>query len=142
MCIRDSLSGVDTIQSRSMENVSLVIIQYDYGKDIDEAYDDLKKKMDALEGDLPDDCNAPVIMEMNIDEMDTMSLSVNNKAQSDLYNYVNNKIVPEFEKITTVTDVSISGGQKEYIPVSYTHLCGKSFWQHGKWSAWCKHQNL
>ena len=112
-----SLSGVDTIQSRSMENVSLVIIQYDYGKDIDEAYDDLKKKMDALEGDLPDDCNAPVIMEMNIDEMDTMSLSVNNKAQSDLYNYVNNKIVPEFEKITTVTDVSISGGQKEYIQV-------------------------
>ena len=112
-----SLSGVDTIQSRSMENVSLVIIQYDYGKDIDEAYDDLKKKMDALEGDLPDDCNAPVIIEMNIDEMDTVSLSVNNKAQSDLYNYVNNKIVPEFEKITTVTDVSISGGQKEYIQV-------------------------
>lgn len=32
-------------------------------------------------------------------------------------NYVNNKIVPEFEKITTVTDVSISGGQKEYIQV-------------------------
>ena len=112
-----SLSGVDTIQSRSMENVSLVIIQYDYGKDIDEAYDDLKKKIDALEGDLPDDCNAPVIIEMNIDEMDTVSLSVNNKAQSDLYNYVNNKIVPEFEKITTVTDVSISGGQKEYIQV-------------------------
>ena len=112
-----SLSGVDTIQSRSMENVSLVIIQYDYGKDIDEAYDDLKKKMDAIEGDLPDDCNAPVIMELNIDEMDTMSLAVNNKAESNLYNYVNNKIVPEFEKITTVTDVSISGGQKEYIQV-------------------------
>ena len=33
-----SLSGVDTISVRSMENVSLVIIQYDYGKDIDEAY--------------------------------------------------------------------------------------------------------
>ena len=112
-----SLSGVDTIQSRSMENVSLVIIQYDYGKDIDEAYDDLKKKMDAIEGDLPDDCDAPVIMELNIDEMDTVSLVINNKAESNLYNYVNNKIVPEFEKITTVTDVSISGGQKEYIQV-------------------------
>lgn len=54
-----SLSGVDTIQSRSMENVSLVIIQYDYGKDIDEAYDDLKKKMDALEGDLPGRLQCP-----------------------------------------------------------------------------------
>ena len=48
----------------------------------------LKKKMDALEGDLPDDCNSPVIMELNIDEMDTVSLAVNNKAESDLYNYV------------------------------------------------------
>ncbi len=73
--------------------------------------------MDAIEGDLPDDCNAPVIMELNIDEMDTVSLVINNKAESNLYNYVNNKIVPEFEKITTVTDVSISGGQKEYIQV-------------------------
>ena len=44
-----SLSGVDTIQSQSMENMSFVMIQYDYGKDIDEAYDDLKKKMDIVE---------------------------------------------------------------------------------------------
>ena len=44
-----SLSGIDTIQSMSMENMSMVIIQYDYGKDIGEAYDDLKKKMDLIE---------------------------------------------------------------------------------------------
>lgn len=112
-----SLSGVDTIQSRSMENMSFVIIQYDYGKDINEAYDDLKKKIDMLESTLPDDCESPMIIEMNIDELDTMSLSVNHKTEPNLYNYVNNKIVPEFEKITTVTDVSVSGGQEEYIKV-------------------------
>lgn len=112
-----SLSGIDTVQSQSMENMSIVVIQYDYGKDIDEAYDDLKKKMDLLESELPDDCESPMVVEMNIDEMATVSLAVNHKTEPNLYNYVNNKIVPEFEKITTVTEVNVSGGQEEYIKV-------------------------
>ncbi|MDO4268018.1 MAG: efflux RND transporter permease subunit [Eubacteriales bacterium] len=112
-----SLSGIDTVQSMSMDNTSLVIIQYDYGKDIDEAYDDLKKKMDIIEASLPDDCQTPIIAEMNIDEMAAMSLSINHKTETNLYNYVNNTIVPELEKITSVSDVSVSGGQEEYVRV-------------------------
>ena len=112
-----SLSGVDTIQSQSMENMSFVMIQYDYGKDIDEAYDDLKKKMDIVEATLPDDCESPVIAEMNIDDMPVMMLSVNHKTEPNLYNYVDNVIVPEIEKITDVSDVSVSGGQEEYIQI-------------------------
>ncbi len=112
-----SLSGIDTIQSMSMENMSMVIIQYDYGKDITEAYDDLKKKMDLIEMSLPDDCETPAIIEMNIDEMPALILSVNHETESNLYNYVNNVMVPEFEKITTVSDVSVSGGQEEYIKI-------------------------
>lgn len=112
-----SLSGIDSVQSQSLENMSIVVIQYDYGKDIDEAYDDLKKKMDVLEATLPEDCESPIIMEMNLDEMATVTLSVNHKTEPSLYNYVNNVVVPEFEKITTVTEVSVSGGQEEYIKV-------------------------
>ncbi|NBH71250.1 efflux RND transporter permease subunit [Clostridiaceae bacterium] len=112
-----SLSGVDTIQSMSMENMSMVIIQYDYGKDIDEAYDDLKKKMDVLEAMLPDDCEAPVVVELNLDDMASVYLSVNHKTEPNLYNYVDNKVVPELEKITTVTDVDVSGGREEYIKI-------------------------
>lgn len=112
-----SLSGVDTVQSMSMENMSMVIIQYDYGKDIDEAYDDLKKKMDVLEAQLPDDCESPMVVELNLDDMASVYLSVNHKTEPNLYNYVNNNVVPELEKITTVTDVDVSGGREEYIKI-------------------------
>ena len=37
-----TLSGLDTISSRSRENMSIVILQYEYGTDMNEAYDDLK----------------------------------------------------------------------------------------------------
>ncbi len=112
-----SLSGVDSVQSVSMDNMSMVIISYDYGKDIDEAYDDLKKKMDVLEASLPDDCESPMVVEMNIDDMPSVMLAVNHKTEPNLYNYVDNKVTPELEKITTVTEVSVSGGQEEYIKV-------------------------
>lgn len=112
-----SLSGIKTVQSTSMENASIVVIQYEYGKDMDDAYNDLRKKMDAVESSLPDDCQSPEVVELNMDDMATVYLSLNHNTESNLYNYVNNKVVPEFEKISTVTDVSVSGGQKEYIQV-------------------------
>lgn len=112
-----TLNGVDQVQALSMENMSLVVISYDYGKDIDEAYDDLKKKMDVLEASLPDDCESPMVVEMNIDDMPSVFLAVNHKTESNLYNYVDERVIPELEKITTVTEVSVSGGQKEYIKV-------------------------
>lgn len=112
-----TLNGVDQVQALSMENMSLVVISYDYGKDIDEAYDDLKKKMDVLEASLPDDCESPMVVEMNIDDMPSVNLAVNHKTESNLYNYVDERVVPELEKITTVTEVSVSGGQQEYIKV-------------------------
>lgn len=112
-----SLAGIKYLRSTSMENMAYTIIQYDYGTDIDDAYDDLKKKMDVVEANLPDDCDTPVIVELNLDDMATVMMSVNYKGETNLYNYVENTIKPEFEKITTVTDVDVSGGQEEYIQV-------------------------
>lgn len=112
-----SLSGVKEIDSTSMDNASIVIVQYNYGQDIDEAYDDLKKKMDALEPDLPDDCETPIIMELNMDDMPVLYLTVNHETETNLYDYVDNEIVPEFEKISSVSEVSINGGQESYIKI-------------------------
>jgi len=112
-----SLSGIKRISSTSRENYSIIIVRYEYGTDMDEAYTDLRKKMDTVEADLPDDCNDPSIMELNLNEQATVTLAVNHKSESNLRDYVENTVVPEFEKISTITDVSVSGGQEEYIQI-------------------------
>lgn len=38
-----TLSGLDSISSTSSEGTSMIMLQYEYGTDLDEAYDDLKK---------------------------------------------------------------------------------------------------
>ena len=109
-----ALSGVKTLMSYSMENASIVMMQYEYGMNMDTAYDDLKKKIDSVEADLPDDCETPNIMELNMNDQATMYLSINNPNQTNLLNYVENTVVPEFEKISTVASVSTSGGKSQY----------------------------
>lgn len=112
-----TLSGVKSVNSYSQENISMVILEYQYGTDIDEAYDDLKKKMDLMGSSLPEDADDPAIVEMNINDMATMTLAVNDDTVDNLYNYVDETVAPEFEKIASVASVDVSGGQEQYIKV-------------------------
>ena len=112
-----TLSGVDTTMSMSSENFGMVMLSYEYGQDIDKAYDDLKKKIDGLAGDLPDDVNTPTIIEMDINDMSSIMLAINNSAEPNLYNYVDGTVIPELEKLSCVANVDVSGGQKEYVRV-------------------------
>lgn len=110
-----TLNGIKSTTSMSAENMSLVLLEYEYGTDMDKAYSDLKKKMDNIS--LPDDVEVPTIMEFNFNESASMMLSVNNSSTDNLYNYVNNELAPELEKISSVASVDISGGQEQYIQV-------------------------
>ena len=110
-----TLSGIDGVTSYSAENMSLVLLEYEYGTDMDQAYDDLKKQIDIL--DLPDDVETPSVISFNINNTASMMLSVNNSEAANLYNYVNNELVPELERLSSVANVEVSGGQEQYIQV-------------------------
>lgn len=112
-----TLSGLDTISSSSSENMSLIMLLYDYGTDMNDAYDDLKKQIDLVKSQLPEDVEEPVIAELNTNLKANMTLSVSHGEDEDLYNYVNNTLVPEFEKLSTVAEVSLTGGVQNHIKV-------------------------
>ncbi|MGN0372490.1 MAG: efflux RND transporter permease subunit, partial [Enterocloster sp.] len=112
-----SLSGVKKISSTSSKGRSTVVIQYNYEMDLDEAYDDLKKKIDAMVQELPDDADEPVIMELDTDSSADMVLVVSRAGEENQYGYVNREIVPEFEKLANAAEVAIAGGSEDIIRV-------------------------
>ena len=111
-----TLEGVKSMSSSSSEGRAMVMLEYDYGTDMDEAYENLKKKMDSLERRLPDDVETSV-MEMNNNSSATMSLTVAHDSEPSLYDYVDQKVVPELKKISSVADVEAMGGSSEYIRI-------------------------
>ena len=111
-----TLEGIKSMSSSSSENRAMIMLEYDYGTDMDEAYDDLKKKLDNLSRQLPDDAETSV-MEMNNNSSTTMMLSISHKTEKELYDYVDQTVVPEFEKISSIAEVDAMGGSSEYVKI-------------------------
>ena len=110
-----TLEGVKSMSSTTSEGRSIIMLEYDYDTDMDEAYSDLTKSLNSIR-DLPDDVE-PTVMEMNNNAQASMMLTIANPSQENLYDYVDQKIVPELEKLSTVAEVSTMGGSSEYIKI-------------------------
>ena len=113
----NALNGVRTVISRSMENVSMFVIQYEYGTDIRRAYTDVREALDRLTNTLPDDCRTPIVIEMNIDARPNMSLSISSTAQENLLSFVEDEVLPQLEKLSSVSSVDLYGGIEDYVRV-------------------------
>lgn len=112
-----TLEGVKSISSSSSDGSARIMLEYDYGTDMDEAYNELTKKMSSLERQLPEDMDTPTVMEMSQNTGTSMMLSISHKTETDLYSYAEQQIVPELEKIASVASVEAMGGTSEYIQV-------------------------
>lgn len=110
-----TLEGVEGMTSSTSEGRSMIMLEYGYDTDIDEAYDELSKSLDRIR-DLPDDVE-PSIMQMNNNASASMMLSIANGSQENLYDYVDQTIVPELERLSTVAEVETMGGSSEYIKI-------------------------
>ena len=111
-----SLSGLDTTYSYSMENVSIVLLQFEYGTDIDDSYMDVREALDVVKPELPDDAKDPVVATMDFNAAPVMELSVDSTTD-DVSEFVEETLTPELDKISTITQIDVSGGQEDYISI-------------------------
>ena len=114
----ESIAGIKNIQTRANENFGMVIIQFEYGTDISEARDDVKSQVESVQNDLPDDVKSPTIMEMSVDQMDDMTISVTGAGPDvDVLHEVEEEVEPELRKVASLADISLTGGNEKYIKI-------------------------
>lgn len=113
----ESLSDLDSINSYSSENYTMLQLTYQYGTDMDDAYSDLKSAIDNLMPSLPDECGDPIIMEISADALGTMMISATAPAGIDVADYLDNEVVPALENIGGVARVELSGARDEYLRI-------------------------
>ena len=113
-----TLAGLENVYSSSMENMSMVMFSFEYGTDMDDAFIDMQEAVERVKRSLPEDADDPTIIAMDMNAQDVMTLSVDSKEEGvDVLSYVEETVQPELEKISDVADLSISGGDSEYISV-------------------------
>lgn len=112
-----NLTGLKTIQSISSENTSMVLIELEYGTDMNLANTDLQKKINMINNSLPEEAMDPMVIEMTLDSMPVIQMSALATGDMDLLTYLDDNITPEFEKLAGVAQVSVMGGQETYMQV-------------------------
>ena len=112
-----SVSGMEEISSTSSENLSLVMISFADGTDLDEAMLDLREQIDMIKSTLPEDAGTPTVMKINPDSMPVTVIALNGNDLSSLQALAEETITPALERINGVASVSISGGYENEIAI-------------------------
>ena len=108
--VLNSVSDLKHITSKSRENISLVMLEFNFGVDIDVATNDVRDKLDVVESALPDDVDNPIIFKFGTEDIPILVLSVTAQESTNaLYKILDDKVVNPLARISGVGAVSISG---------------------------------
>ena len=113
-----SLQNLDTMTSVSREGMAMVILQFDYGTDLDDAAEDVNTITSMLSRRLPDWAENPTVM--RFDSMGSGSIMrltlTGDRTEDELQYIAENTIQPLLERVEGVSQVNVYGGA----PVEYT----------------------
>lgn len=116
--VLNTVSNLKHVSSRSSENMSLVILEFEYGYDIDVLTNDVRDKLDMVNSALPDDSETPIIFKFSTDMIPIVILSVQAKeSQAALYKILDDQVANPLARIPGVGTVSIAGAPKREIQV-------------------------
>jgi len=115
-----STTDLKSVQSVSSENVSMVILEYEDGANMDTALIEISSAVSQIEGSWSDSVGSPVIMKLNPDMMPVMVASADYEGMDiyELSDYVNNTLMTEMEGINGVASVDTSGLIEQEITVT------------------------
>ncbi len=109
------LEGLKSIESSSEDGQSSVSLEFDISRNIDEAANDVRDKINSVAGQLPDEADTPAVSKRNSSGMPDliMGLSHPTMTQMELTDYADRYLVDRLSVIDGVAQASIFG-EKRY----------------------------
>jgi multidrug efflux pump len=109
------ISGIKTISSQSRQGVSSTTIEFEVGRNIDEAANDVRSAVARVRQQLPDDIEEPQIVKNDSDSDPVMRLAVTSDRMSaaEITDFVDRFVIDRLATLDGVASVTING-QRRY----------------------------
>lgn len=119
--LENALNGVENLKdmtSRSQENISIVILEFKYGTDIDKASNDVRDELDMVSQSLPDGASTPFLLKFSADDMPILILSATaDESFAGLDRILDDRVTTPLARIDGVGTISVVGAPKREIQV-------------------------
>lgn len=119
--LENSLNSVENLKdmtSTSRENISVVILEFEYGTDIDDACNDIRDKLDMVSQSLPDAASTPFLFKFSMDDMPIMILSATaDESFQGLEKILDDKVTTPLGRVNGVGTITVIGAPEREIQV-------------------------
>ena len=120
-----NISGLKDLTSISRENISIVIMEFDFGANLDAKTGDARDRIDRVKSRLPDGADVPIVLQLDMDMMPIMRIAVRacpsgkrgDRSVNELSDIATNIVVDRLEQVDGVGSVEVRGGQEQQVRV-------------------------
>ncbi|MCF8241679.1 MAG: efflux RND transporter permease subunit [Melioribacteraceae bacterium] len=113
-----TISLIESVESYSLDGVSIVILEFDLTKDVDIANQEVKDKVDQILNELPDDAHDPIVEKVDIRAFPIIDVVLSGDTDPrSLFEIADKTLKDKFSQIQGVAKVDITGGQEREIRV-------------------------
>ena len=124
----NTLSGLDTLRSVNVDNVSQIVIRFDLDRKVDVAAQDVRDKVQATLSRLPREIQTPVVQKFDIGAAPVATLAFSAQVPIErLTKLAEDVIKPALQQIPGVGSVQLVGGRKRELTIVVSPQALKSY---------------
>lgn len=113
-----TVNNVDRISSTSSEGSSVVVLEFDYGADMDAGTMQMREKLDLIRDFLPENASSPFVFKIDPNAMPIITAGLSSdRGIDEIQSIAENKLKSRLERIEGVASVDISGGYEDMVRV-------------------------
>lgn len=111
--------NIETVSSRSSQGLSLVMLEFAWGTNMDQAEMDVRNNLEFVRDYLPDDMTDPLIFKFDISQQPIMYLMLNSDQHglAEIRDMALHDVEPRLERVPGVAAASTTGGLTREIQV-------------------------
>ena len=117
--MENALTSVDHLKhitSQSKDNMSMVMLELEWGANMDEAVNDVRSYVDMTKSNLPDNCGTPMIFKLSTSAMPVAQYSITaDETYAGLDKILNDEVIPQLNHINGIGNISLSGAPDRYV---------------------------
>ena len=119
--VLNSTEKLKEITSQSKDGMSMIMLEFEFGTDMDEVMNDVRDKVDMIAGFLPEGTEDPMILKFSSDMIPVVVLSATaEESAGALYKILDEQVANPLNRIPGIGTVSVTGAPEREVQVNVT----------------------
>ncbi|MDR1346792.1 MAG: efflux RND transporter permease subunit [Bacteroidales bacterium] len=112
----NSVDGLKSLTSESKDNMSMVLLELEWGTNMDEVINDVRSFIDMIKDNLPSGSSNPFIFKFSSSSMPIIQYAITAKeSYSGLDKILNDEVIPLLNKVDGIGNLSLSGSPERFV---------------------------